>query len=85
MRLEKYSDIFPDRLKRLRGFRGLTQEQLATACGVKRNYISRLERGKRRPSFALYVKIVEALYTNTGFLLGENDDIGQGFILKGDK
>lgn len=36
-----------DRLKRLRGQRGLTQEELAEASGVSRDLISMLERGKR--------------------------------------
>lgn len=36
-----------DRLKRLRGDRGLTQEELAEASGVSRDLISMLERGKR--------------------------------------
>lgn len=36
-----------DRLKRLRGDRGLTQEELAEASGVSRDLISMLERGAR--------------------------------------
>lgn len=36
-----------DRLKRLRGDRGLTQEELAEASGISRDLISMLERGAR--------------------------------------
>ena len=35
-----------DRLRRLRGLRRLTQEQLSERSGVRRDYIANLERGK---------------------------------------
>lgn len=45
--MSESSTTIGDRLKRLRGDRGLTQEELAEASGVSRDLISMLERGKR--------------------------------------
>lgn len=48
-------------LKDLRGARGLTQEDLAHACGVTRKTINTVERGRFVPSTVLALRIARAL------------------------
>lgn len=40
---------------------GVTQEQLAKMLGVHKNYLSMIERGERKPSAELVLRIAEAL------------------------
>lgn len=56
------------RIKTLREQRGLTQEQLAEAVGVKQAYISRLERGLSEPSLPVLRAIASTLHVNPGDL-----------------
>ncbi len=44
-----------------RGYRRLTQEQLAQAAGVRRAYVAQLESGKRRGSTKVLARIAPAL------------------------
>lgn len=48
-------------LATLRGYRNLTQAQLADKCGVSRNYIGQLESGDRNPSLGIIFKMCDAL------------------------
>lgn len=41
--------------------KGLTQEQLAEACGFGQNYLSDLERGRRNPTVVTLWEISQAL------------------------
>ncbi|MBT1700282.1 helix-turn-helix domain-containing protein [Fulvivirgaceae bacterium PWU4] len=52
---------FGELLKELRNKKGLTQEELATDCGLDRTYISMLERGLRQPTLTTLFKIAEVL------------------------
>jgi transcriptional regulator with XRE-family HTH domain len=49
------------RLKRLRGARSLTQEQLAKRSGVSHGYLARLEVGMHDPSLSTLAKLAKAL------------------------
>ena len=53
--------LFGERLRELRTERGLTQEQLAEAAGVDRNYIGQIERGERNVALVNIVTIARAL------------------------
>jgi transcriptional regulator with XRE-family HTH domain len=53
--------LFGERLRELRTERGLTQEQLAEAAGVDRNYIGQIERGERNVALVNIVTIAAAL------------------------
>ena len=48
-------------LKELRIAKGLTQEQLATECGVQRTTITMIELGENKPSVELAKKLGEIL------------------------
>jgi len=52
---------FGKRIAELRRKRGLTQEGLAHACGVHRNYLSRVERGEYNVTLAVMCRIASAL------------------------
>jgi transcriptional regulator with XRE-family HTH domain len=49
------------RVRRLRVAAGMSQQALADASGVARNYISQIENGHRNISLAIIVHVVSAL------------------------
>ena len=57
------------RLARVRA--GLSQEQLAFDAGMKRSYLSDLERGTRNPSLKAIGRIATALTVSPASLLSE--------------
>ena len=60
--------------RELRGFRKrghFSQEGLAEAAGLSRNYISDIERGVRNPSLLALVSLARALRVTVGELVGE--------------
>lgn len=52
---------FGKRLRQIRRYKDLTQEQLAEAVGVTVEFISNIERGKSAPSFETIEKLTAAL------------------------
>lgn len=65
---EKIKKTFGDRVRLLRNERGISQEQLALACGLDRTYIGGVERGERNISLINIYKIAEALGASVGDL-----------------
>ena len=51
---------FGMRIKYLRGLKGWSQEDLALASNVNKNYISDLERGRRNPTLVVMERIAFA-------------------------
>lgn len=51
-------------LREFRRARGLSQESLAFACDLSREYVSLLERGKNLPSVRTLLALAEALGTS---------------------
>lgn len=60
---------FGNRLRELRGRRGLTQEQLAHQAGVDRAWISSAETGRRNASLLTLYRLAEALEIDPGELI----------------
>lgn len=63
------ADVGP-RLKRVRTQRDVTLTQLATATGISKSTLSRLESGQRRPSLELLLPIAEAFRVPLDELVG---------------
>jgi transcriptional regulator with XRE-family HTH domain len=60
-------------LRRKREAVGLSQEALAAAAGVHRNYVGLLERGRQVPSILVVEKLAHALGTTMSGLLRDVD------------
>lgn len=58
-------------MERTRKAIGMTTVELAAAVGVKPQFISQIENGKRSPSLKILQKLASALNTTTSELLGE--------------
>jgi transcriptional regulator with XRE-family HTH domain len=56
-------------LRQLRKEAGLTQEQLALAAGIERNYVSLIERGINQPALKVIFKLADALGTTPSEIL----------------
>ena len=57
-------------MKRLRGERGWSQEELADRAKLHRTYISGVERGARNPTLTVLDKIATALEVTLSELVG---------------
>ena len=64
------STIFPDRLRRAREYRGLTQGELADRARLQPSAISHFETGTRKPSFDNLRLLADTLDVTTDYLLG---------------
>jgi transcriptional regulator with XRE-family HTH domain len=62
--MSKVQQQFGDKLKKLRKQKGLSQERLASKCGLHRTYISDIERGSRNVSLKNIERIAKALKIN---------------------
>lgn len=58
----------------------LTQEELAEKMDICVTYLSDIERGKKFPSFALFVKFAEALGVSADYLLRGEIHSGKSYI-----
>lgn len=61
--------LLGENIRRERIARSLSQEQLAFDAGMKRTYLSDLERGTRNPSVRALGRLAEALNMDAGDLL----------------
>jgi transcriptional regulator with XRE-family HTH domain len=48
-------------IRKIRLAAGLTQEELAAKAHVSREYVNYLERGKRQPTVAVFVRLCKAV------------------------
>lgn len=61
--------LFGDNVRRLRVAKGISQEALALDAGMKRSYLSDLERGTRNPTVRALGRLAEALGVDATELL----------------
>ena len=66
--------VFGRELKKLRQQKHLTQEQLAERADLSVPYISHLERGSKKPSMAVLVRLAESLGVTVDRLLSGNQE-----------
>ena len=67
----KISPTIGPRLRHMRLEKGLTVEMLAAAAGLNKGFLSRLERGTKRPSVETVLRLSAALDVPVGLLFGE--------------
>jgi transcriptional regulator with XRE-family HTH domain len=67
----KLLKTFGRSIRRLRKQRGLSQEDLAEASGMSRNYVSDMERGVRNPGLLALVALAKALRVSLRELVEE--------------
>jgi transcriptional regulator with XRE-family HTH domain len=67
----KLLKTFGRSIRRLRKQRGLSQEDLAEASGMSRNYVSDIERGVRNPGLLALVALAKALKVSLRELVEE--------------
>lgn len=67
------SDGFPERLRKAREYRGLTQNDLAKLTGLNPAAVSHFETGGRKPSFDNLRLLADKLDVATDYLLGRVD------------
>lgn len=53
--------LFGENVRRVRTAKGLSQEEVAFEAGMKRSYLSDLERGTRNPSIRALGRLAKAL------------------------
>src|ERR1700744_5989647 len=68
---EKIDPTIGPRLRHIRLEKGLTVEALAAAAGLDKGFLSRLERGTKRPSVETVLRLSAALGVPVGQLFGE--------------
>ena len=61
------------RLQTLRKAQGMTQEELAEALNISLEHLSKMERGKRKPSIDLIVAMACYFHVSTDYLLMGKD------------
>lgn len=59
-----------ERVAALRNRKGLSQQELASACNVSQVYIARVEIGTLTPSLSIAIAIANALGTTVDALFG---------------
>ncbi|MDY3006814.1 helix-turn-helix transcriptional regulator [Anaerococcus sp. AGMB00486] len=66
---------FPNKLKKLREDKKLTQEELSKLVGVSLKTISRYEKGESKPRYRkIYDKLAEVLDTSHDYLVTDEED-----------
>ena len=68
-----------DRIREARKNMELTQEQLAEKLDVSVEFIGKIERGAKRPSMQVFIKLIEVLNVSADYLLRDSVSTGQLF------
>jgi transcriptional regulator with XRE-family HTH domain len=68
----KLRDILAKNMRRLRAQRGVSQEALASECGIHRTYLSSVERSERNVSIDNIARIAKGLRVEPWLLLKDD-------------
>lgn len=63
-------------LKVWRGYRSLSQQQLASACNISQAYLAQIELGKREGTVEVYRRLAAALAVTVDDLVGSSGPVG---------
>ena len=74
--------VFGKRLREVRVFRGITQEQMAEMADITRNMVGRYETTDQLTSLDTLIRIADALGISTDYLLGRTETIDEAFIVE---
>lgn len=64
------SEIFPQRLQKLRERRRMNRKALSELCGLSKGMIAAYERGEKEPSVATLVELADFFEVPVDYLLG---------------
>jgi XRE family aerobic/anaerobic benzoate catabolism transcriptional regulator len=62
-------EVLGERIRELRGTRGMSQEELAAAADISREYVGDIEYGRYKMSVTVLVSVAKALGTEGWILL----------------
>ena len=65
--------LLGDRLKKLRGEKGISQLELAKVLNISNVMLSRYEKNKRSPDYETLSKLADYYEVSTDYLLGRTD------------
>ena len=71
------TEVFPERLKKARELRSLTQADLARRAEFDPSAVSHFEAGSRKPSLDNLRKLADALDVTTDYLVGRATSVGE--------
>lgn len=74
MKQSSPSEMFPQRLRTAREYRGLSQGELAKRANLQPSAISHFETGTRKPSFDNLHLLADTLDVTTDYLLGRVEE-----------
>lgn len=74
MKVNNMPESFPERLRKTREDKGLSQSELAQKAGFQPSAISHFESGRRAPSFDNLKRLADALAVTIDYLLGRVTD-----------
>jgi transcriptional regulator with XRE-family HTH domain len=69
---------FPERLRKAREAKNLSQADLAARVGMEPSAISHFETGRRDPSFANLRRLADALAVTVDYLIGRESEVRSG-------
>mgnify|MGYP001587765266 FL=1 len=70
----KKEDGFPERLRKARAAKDLSQQELANLIDIHPNHVSRYERGEITPNATSIKALADALAVTTDYLLNGNQE-----------
>lgn len=73
--------IMTERIMLRRRFLGISQKEMAEACGISQSYLSRIERGdKGGMSIDLISRMAEVLKVHPNYIMGLSDSMAGGDV-----